>query len=95
MSRSEFDLNLLVIFEAIFEEKNLTRAGEDVGLSQTAMSGALARLRPCTGDELFVCTRDGMVPTAAPRAMMEAGAPGAEAGRHLNPGAQRVRSRDR
>jgi DNA-binding transcriptional LysR family regulator len=70
MSRVDFDLNLLVIFEAIYEARNLTRAGEVVGLSQPAMSGALARLRAAVDDELFVRTRDGMIPTAAARAMI-------------------------
>ena len=70
MSRADFALNLLVIFEAIYEARNLTRAGEVVGLSRPAMSGALARLRTAVGDDLFVRTRDGMVPTAAARAMI-------------------------
>lgn len=70
MNLSNFDLNLLVIFEAIYDARNLTRAGELVGLSQPAMSGALARLRAALGDELFVRTREGMVPTAAARTMI-------------------------
>ena len=63
---STFDLNLLVVFDAVAEERNLTRAGQRLGLSQSAVSHALARLRHMLNDELFVRTPDGMQPT--PRA---------------------------
>ncbi len=61
-----FDLNLLVVFEAVMQEKNLTRAGRRLGMSQPAVSHALARLRHLLKDELFVRTPQGMHPT--PRA---------------------------
>jgi DNA-binding transcriptional LysR family regulator len=61
-----FDLNLLKVLAAIMQERNLTRAGQALGLSQPATSHALARLRYMLGDELFVRTPDGMQPT--PRA---------------------------
>jgi DNA-binding transcriptional LysR family regulator len=48
------DLNLLVALQALIEEQNVTRAGERVGLTQPAMSAALARLRRHFGDELMV-----------------------------------------
>ncbi|SHM23116.1 LysR family transcriptional regulator [Cryptosporangium aurantiacum] len=51
---SGLDLNLLVALNALIEEQNVTRAGERVGLTQPAMSAALARLRRHFGDELMV-----------------------------------------
>lgn len=66
-SLSGFDLNLLVIFDALMAERHLTRAAERVGLSQPGVSHALARLRHLTGDRLFERRRDGMEPT--PRAL--------------------------
>ena len=47
------DLNLLVVLDAVLNEMNLTRAGEIVGMSQPAVSGALARLRQQFDDELL------------------------------------------
>jgi DNA-binding transcriptional LysR family regulator len=66
MSLSGVDLNLLVVLDALFEEQSVTRAAKRVGLSQPALSNALARLRVRLGDPLFVRTSTGMVPT--PRA---------------------------
>jgi DNA-binding transcriptional LysR family regulator len=66
MNWNTFDLNLLVVFDAVMQEKNLTRAGQKLGLSQSAVSHALARLRHMLNDELFVRSSDGMLPT--PRA---------------------------
>jgi DNA-binding transcriptional LysR family regulator len=63
---NSFDLNLLVVFDAIIQEKTLTRAGHRLGMSQPAVSHALARLRHVLKDDLFVRTPDGMSPT--PRA---------------------------
>jgi DNA-binding transcriptional LysR family regulator len=57
------DLNLLLAFEALWAERSVTRAGRVVGLSQPAMSGALARLRVMLGDPLFIRGRAGLVPT--------------------------------
>jgi DNA-binding transcriptional LysR family regulator len=61
-----FDLNLLIVFDAVMQERNVTRAGGRIGLSQPAVSHALGRLRHMLNDELFIRTPDGMVPT--PRA---------------------------
>jgi DNA-binding transcriptional LysR family regulator len=63
MNWGAFDLNLLIVFDAVMQERNVTRAGQKVGLSQPAMSHALNRLRYMLKDELFVRTPDGMVPT--------------------------------
>ena len=60
------DLNLLVIFDAVMQERNVTRAGERLALSQPAVSHALTRLRHLLKDDLFVRTPKGMAPT--PRA---------------------------
>jgi DNA-binding transcriptional LysR family regulator len=66
-----FDLNLLVIFDAVVQEKTLTRAGQRLGMSQPAVSHALARLRHMLKDELFVRTPDGMRPTPRAERMIE------------------------
>jgi DNA-binding transcriptional LysR family regulator len=50
---SQVDLNLLVTLDAIIKERSVTRAGRTVGLSQSAMSAALARLRSLLGDPLL------------------------------------------
>jgi DNA-binding transcriptional LysR family regulator len=60
------DLNLLVAFDALMNERNVTRAAVRVGVSQPAMSAALARLRTLLGDTLFQRSASGLLPT--PRA---------------------------
>jgi DNA-binding transcriptional LysR family regulator len=57
------DLNLLVALEAMLGERSVTRAAARLGLTPSAMSHALARLRTTFGDELLVRTRGGMVAT--------------------------------
>lgn len=64
MNLSGIDLNLLVVFEALLTERNVTRAASRIGLSQPAMSNALARLRTLLGDPLLVRASGGMVPSA-------------------------------
>lgn len=66
MNWRAFDLNLLVVFDAVMQDRSVTRAGRRIGLSQPAMSHALNRLRDLLKDELFVRTPTGMRPT--PRA---------------------------
>jgi DNA-binding transcriptional LysR family regulator len=61
------DLNLLPALEALLRRRNVTRAASDVGLSQPAMSRALARLRAALGDPLLVRVAGGLAPT--PRAL--------------------------
>ena len=63
MKISSFDLNLFVIMNSIYTEGSLTKAAEVVGITQPAVSNALARLREKFNDELFVRTGSGMVPT--------------------------------
>jgi DNA-binding transcriptional LysR family regulator len=59
----QIDLNLLRVFDALLDERNVTRAGDRLGLSQSAVSHALGRLRLLLDDELFVRRSTGMVPT--------------------------------
>jgi DNA-binding transcriptional LysR family regulator len=73
---ASIDLNLLVAFEALLVERNVSRAAQRVGLAQPSMSHALTRLRALFGDELFVRTPKEMRPT--PRAL-ELAAPIADA----------------
>jgi DNA-binding transcriptional LysR family regulator len=61
-----FDLNLLMAFNAMLDHRNVTKAGESLGLSQPAMSSALKRLRTHFEDPLFV--RAGLEMRATPRA---------------------------
>ena len=64
---SRVNFNHLRYLEALVEERNVTRAADRMGISQPAMSTALARLRTVLDDPLLVHTRNGMEPT--PRAM--------------------------
>ena len=61
------DLNLLVTLDVLLAEGNVARAARRLGLSASAMSRALARLRGTTGDPLLVRSGRGLVPT--PRAL--------------------------
>ncbi|WP_313687876.1 LysR family transcriptional regulator [Pantoea sp.] len=58
------DLNLLVAFAALMEEKNVTRAATKASVSQPAMSAALSRLRTHFADPLFIRSASGLLPTA-------------------------------
>lgn len=58
------DLNLLRVFDALLQERSVSRAGVRLGLSQSAVSHALGRLRQALGDELFRRGLAGMQPTA-------------------------------
>lgn len=60
------DLNLIKVFDALLETRNVSRAAEALGVSQSAVSHALGRLRTLVGDPLFVRTGNRMEPT--PRA---------------------------
>src|SRR6267142_2873216 len=71
MNWRAFDLNLLVVFEALMQDGSVTRAGARLGMSQPALSHALNRLRYLLKDQLFVRTPKGMAPT--PRAEQLAG----------------------
>ena len=63
MNIKAFDLNLLKVFEALYTERNVTRAGQRIGLAQSSMSNALSRLRYLFKDELFIRTPKEMRPT--------------------------------
>ena len=71
MHLSSVDLNLAVVLHAVLAEQSVSRAAKRLGLSQSATSHALARLRDALGDRLVVRTRDGLVPTPRARAMAE------------------------
>lgn len=60
---SRINLNLMVAFHALYQQRHLTRAAEQINLSQPAMSHALKKLRTQFDDELFVKTAEGMLPT--------------------------------
>ena len=63
MHLSRIDLNLFVVFDAIYSEGSITRAAEVLHLTQPAVSHALARLRETLQDDLFVRSHRGMTPT--------------------------------
>lgn len=71
MNIASFDLNLLVVFDALLTDRSVTRAAHRLGLSQPALSNALARLRGRVGDPLFERTSRGMAPTPRALAMAE------------------------
>ena len=66
MNIKNFDLNLLVVFKTLYEERNVTKESKKIGITQPAMSNALNRLRYLIKDELFIRGPKGMRPT--PRA---------------------------
>lgn len=57
------DLNLLVVFDALMQERNVTRTAARIHITQGAVSAALGRLRQLFDDALFVRGREGMAPT--------------------------------
>ncbi|CAN7347252.1 LysR family transcriptional regulator [Pseudoduganella sp. LjRoot289] len=63
MEPRDMDLNLLVVFQEVLREGQISAAARRLKLSQSAVSNALARLRRTFGDELFVRTANGMQPT--------------------------------
>jgi DNA-binding transcriptional LysR family regulator len=63
MRLKDIDLNLLVMFQQLFKDQRVSSAAVSLGLSQPAVSSALNRLRRILGDELFVRTARGMLPT--------------------------------
>lgn len=70
MNLSRVDLNLFVVFEAIFTLGGITAAAGKLNLSQSAVSHALARLRILFDDPLFERTSRGMMPTPRARALI-------------------------
>lgn len=63
MASKRCDLNLFLVFDTIYTERNLTQAAKTLAITQPAVSNALARLRKLFNDELFVRTARGMQPT--------------------------------
>ena len=64
---SRIDLNLLVAFQVLLEEQNVSKAADRLFITQSAMSKTLARLRELFDDHLFTRSAQGMIPT--PRAI--------------------------
>ncbi|MDB5875029.1 MAG: transcriptional regulator, LysR family [Ramlibacter sp.] len=64
MNINTVDLNLFLVFQAIFVTRSVTIAGERIGMTQSAVSAALRRLRERFNDPLYVRTTEGMQPTA-------------------------------
>jgi DNA-binding transcriptional LysR family regulator len=69
MNFNTLDLNLLLVFDALMRTRSVTRAGEKIGLSQSATSNSLQRLRDALQDPLFVRTPKGMEPSALAMAL--------------------------
>lgn len=65
------DLNLLRVLAAMLRTRNTTLAAEHLGMSQSAVSNSLKRMRHVLGDPLFVLSSDGMQPTALAERMTE------------------------
>ncbi|WP_067522507.1 LysR family transcriptional regulator [Endozoicomonas ascidiicola] len=63
MNIARVDLNLMVYLDVLLRERNVTRAAEQLGITQPAMSNGLRRLRELFGDPLLIRTSDGMTPT--------------------------------
>ena len=68
---NDINLNLLVAFDALFEELSVTRAARRAGVTQPAMSNTLAQLRELFDDALFVRHRTGLNPTARAKELAE------------------------
>lgn len=64
MDLKDIDLNLLVIFQQLLQERRVSAVAVNLGLTQPTVSNALNRLRTQLGDELFLRTSKGMEPTA-------------------------------
>ena len=63
MELTDIDLNQLVLFQHLMRERRVSKVAEQLGLTQPAVSNSLAKLRRLLGDELFLRTPAGMVPT--------------------------------
>jgi DNA-binding transcriptional LysR family regulator len=63
MDLRDIDLNLLVVFNQLLLDRNVSTAADKLGLTQPAVSNSLKRLRTVLKDELFLRTSKGMEPT--------------------------------
>jgi len=66
---NKVDLNLLIYLDVLLREKNVTRAANQLNITQPAMSNGLKRLRNLFNDPILVRTSDGMVPTERSKAL--------------------------
>lgn len=63
MELKDLDLNLLVVFNQVLVERSVSKAADNLGVTQSAVSNCLARLRKALDDQLFLRTPAGMDPT--------------------------------
>ncbi len=70
MSLNRLDLNLLIAFDALMTERNVSKAAEKLFIGQSAMSHSLNRLRQALDDPILVRTTRGMEPTARAEALI-------------------------
>ncbi len=71
MDLHSVDLNLLVVFQHLYNARRVSRVAEALGVTQPAVSNSLARLRKLFNDELFIRTSRGMLPTPMAVALAE------------------------
>ena len=71
MNLQDIDLNLLVIFSELLRQRRVSAVADALGISQPGISNALGRLRKALGDELFLRTSKGMVPTPFAESLAE------------------------
>lgn len=71
MNLRTLDLNLLLVFDTVYTERNISRAAKKLHLSQPTVSNAIARLRDRLGDPLFVRSPTGMAPTPRAKTLAE------------------------
>ncbi|MGX1197344.1 LysR family transcriptional regulator [Parvibaculum sp. MBR-TMA-1.3b-4.2] len=69
MNIRQLDLNLLLIFDAIYRERSISGAARKLNMSQPTVSNALSRLRNFTDDQLFYRSANAMLPTRAANAL--------------------------
>ncbi len=71
MSLQHIDLNLFRVFEAIYRERNISRAANFLNITQPAASNALQRLRDRLGDQLFYRAGGGVAPTPVAQSLID------------------------
>ncbi|RZL86566.1 MAG: LysR family transcriptional regulator [Variovorax sp.] len=71
MNLRSLDLNLLLIFDAVYNERSISKAARKLHLSQPTVSNALGRLRDRLQDPLFERSSQGMSPTVRSKALAE------------------------
>lgn len=71
MDIRDIDLNLLPVLDALLRHRSVTRAAQELDMSQSALSAALGRLRALLGDALFVRTGRGLLPTVRATTLAE------------------------